>query len=214
MMPYRTPEEYEERYKEVRGRDRALLSLDNPLEIDEQFDRKVITSSYIMRYLHQQNKLSFSILDIGCGQDLFLFTWLTKYLKIRDIFDIQYTALDIIKDEVILEKVRDRLRYIKGTWLELEKIFHDEKFDIIIWLDGPEHEPNSKRVYRQINKILKPDGIVIISAPINCPAWGHAVLYTQERFRLEISRFFNIKAFVFLDDGKLPECIVMCTKKE
>jgi len=213
-MPYRTPDEYRKRFQELNGKSRALKSITDTITIDKQFTRKVIASSFMLEYFHRKRYDKYSILDVGCGQDLFLFHWLYDYLHVNDKFNIEYNALDVIKDEDVLKNIRHPLNYIEGSWLDIASIFKDKQFDIILWLDGPEHEKENKKVYRQMSNLLKGDGIIIISVPINCPAWGHVNIYNPESFRKEISRFFKIKIYLQEDDGCLPECIAIAEKRE
>jgi len=212
-MPYRTPSEYIQHYEEIKGRERAIESVENPFKHDEQYNRRIIASGFVNEWILKNKKLgdTVRILDIGSGTDLFTYQWIIK-LNGRPGYNIDYQGLDCVDNSDILDKAKFKsFQLTVGDWRELDK-YYKQKFDIIIWLDGPEHETKPLKVYRQMNELLKDDGRIVLSVPLNCPAWGHARILTADSFKHEASRIFELQNYILMDDFVLPEAIAICKK--
>jgi SAM-dependent methyltransferase len=221
IMPYRTVDEYKDRYLEVDGPKRAKESIFDPFKHDEQYHRRIVASSFVNEWILKnglkkiKNKEKIRILDIGSGTDLFTYQWVMELNSPKSEYDVEYHALDCvdISDIIALREFKN-LKPKVGDWRKLDNLYKEKQFDIILWLDGPEHETKASIVYRKINKILKDDGRVIISAPINCDAWGHARILNHATMRGELARFFSIQFFMVLEGLSLPECIAVLNKDE
>jgi len=213
MMPYRTPDEYKSHYIEVGGPARAKESIVDPFKYDEQFNRRIIASSFINEWILKNKKLgdTVRILDIGAGTDLFTYQWIVKLNGLAG-YNIDYQGLDCVDNSDIVDMANFKPYTLTiGDWRKLNKYYKD-KFDIILWLDGPEHETKSLNVYRKMNKLLEDNGRVILSAPMHCPAWGHARILTPESFKYEVDRIFKLDNYILMDDFVLPEAIAICSK--
>ena len=121
------------------------------------------------------------VLDLGCGAGrLSLFA--AKYAK--EVFGIDYIekAIDyankfagITKSENVTFQVGD---------LDL---FKNKKFDVILISDVLQHVDDPLKTLKQCNKILKQNGIVIISIPNFNNFRGHVWLTLQSMFNLPMS---------------------------
>ncbi len=94
------------------------------------------------------------ILDIGCGTGLLL-KKLQNFGKTQGM-DCAQPALDYCKKRG-LENVK------KGDILDIP--FDDNQFDIVLALDVLEHVKNDSKALKEINRVLKKNGIALIFVP-------------------------------------------------
>ena len=104
------------------------------------------------------------ILEVGCGIGNFT-KYLTKYGKL--------TAIDIDRD-YIKEAKEQISEPVEVGWGDIEKgqyFFNRKSFDTVVCLNVLEHVEDDLRVLKNIQKLLKKDGILVLLVP------AHKVLY-------------------------------------
>lgn len=97
------------------------------------------------------------VVDLGFGQGL-LFEFLEKYPSNVEIFgvDIEESA----------EKIKERFTRTHIQIADLRKTgYTDEFFDVVFCLDTLEHFKSLREPIEEIKRILKPNGMLIISIP-------------------------------------------------
>ncbi len=143
------------------------------------------------------------VLDVGCGYG--------EHYTIFQTPGIKYHGIDIDKEALRNFKI--------GTYTNAENIpFESNKFDLAICIDVIEHTDNPDKVVKEINRVLRFGGRLIITVPhyffpatydpinailrifnkkipIGMWAWGHKRLYTKDSFKkiLEKNNFRIIK---------------------
>lgn len=105
------------------------------------------------------------ILEIGSGIGNF-----TKLLvKYGDVW-----ASDISKD--YLSKIKEEIPEIKGIGVaDIEQgryFFKDQKFDVIVCLNVVEHIKNDDKAFQNLQKLLKPKGILVLIVPSGMKLYG------------------------------------------
>ncbi|MHC1635416.1 MAG: class I SAM-dependent methyltransferase [Candidatus Methanospirareceae archaeon] len=121
--------------------------------------------AFIKKYVGRGKK----ILDIGCGEG---------YVSSVLVEDNEVYGLEI--SEVAVEKAREK--GIKALFSNLEHIpFPDKSFDVVLALDILEHLFDPIFVLREANRVLKDDGILLISIPNAANIYSRLVfLFTGE----------------------------------
>ncbi|MDF2956151.1 MAG: 2-polyprenyl-3-methyl-5-hydroxy-6-metoxy-1 [Candidatus Alkanophagales archaeon MCA70_species_2] len=105
--------------------------------------------AFIMEHVGRGKK----VLDVGCGDG---------YVSSILVGDNEVFGLDIA--ESAIEEARRR--GIKAVVSNLESIpFPDKSFDVILALDILEHLFDPIRVLREAGRVLKDDGILLVSVP-------------------------------------------------
>lgn len=97
------------------------------------------------------------ILDIGCGNGRF-FKFISSKRKIK------YTGIDNNVELLKAAKQQNKTKFIEASMLKLP--FPSEKFDVAVAIASVHHLPSSKmrkKAIKEANRILKKDGILIIS---------------------------------------------------
>lgn len=122
------------------------------------------------------------ILDVGCGNGLFLYN-----LKRFGAFDVY--GVDI--SDYAVRQAREKLSLFNvNSGLLEEQSFSDNFFDVITLNHVIEHLPDPKKTLLEVGRILKPKGLLIITTPnaasINLKIFG------QYWFALETPRHLNI----------------------
>jgi len=102
-------------------------------------------------------KNNVKLLDIGC-YTADLLKLLPKYI---DYYGIDY-------DETALEIAKKRGAKVIKLDLENEQIPLNQKFDIIVCTEILEHLKDPEKILIQIKRLLKEEGVVIISLPNEC----------------------------------------------
>lgn len=105
------------------------------------------------------------VLDIGCGRG-FLLPFLLK--KGCEVFGIDISASRIVSEG-----------FAAYHQLDLEKKqripYQDESFDVIILADFIEHIKNLDSIFSELKRLLKSDGIIIVSTG-NIALWFYRIL--------------------------------------
>ena len=131
--------------------------------------RFVEASNLIRKYQFRDN---ISMLDFGSGDGFFI-----KYL-IEEKFSFNFFAYDADPEK---KQIAEMKNLFNSSNIKNVKIFNDyklidQKFDIISCLETLEHfnQEDQKQLLGQILKLLKPDGIICISVPIEVYFSGFA----------------------------------------
>jgi 2-polyprenyl-3-methyl-5-hydroxy-6-metoxy-1,4-benzoquinol methylase len=99
------------------------------------------------------------LLDIGCYTARLL-DFLPKNKQ------IEYWGVDF--DEKALEIAKQKGANVRFVKFDSEPILFENKFDIIVAGEVLEHLINPAKILEQMQQLIKPDGIVLISLPNEC----------------------------------------------
>jgi len=123
----------------------------------------------------------FRILDVGCGTGINL-----KYLQILgDVY-----GLDISKNALIFSQNRGLPSLICGSADKLP--FKDELFDLVLALDVIEHIDEDLSAVRELNRVLKPGGRLILTVPAFQFLWTSHDLALHHKRRYTRSGILSI----------------------
>ena len=110
---------------------------------------------YVMQYIQNLPDLSGkSVLDIPCGDGRSSYEFKKKNAKI--------IALDLFPEFMTLKNVKSNYADLQDT-LPIET----ESIDYIICQEGIEHISNQFNVLSEFNRVLKKDGILLLTTPNN-----------------------------------------------
>lgn len=126
----------------------------NPL-IDWLFWKRV---QIAYDYAHQNNT-SKRILDFGCGSGVLSYM-LAKSNHQVTACDIEFSPLQLVKENI---RFPLNIDFIEGDLLQ--KGLEKGSFDVIYALDVLEHIDNLDPYLELFNKLLTPNGVVVISGP-------------------------------------------------
>ena len=137
------------------------------LELSSEREKSYLSGHYL-RFMHTVNEINitlsaknknvenFKILDIGTTP----FTWALKTIFNADVFTIDLSTL--LANRCILKDVV----FSKCNVLEDEIGFPSNYFDIVVFTEVFEHLIGSPQVvFANIRKVLKDDGVLIMSTP-------------------------------------------------
>lgn len=138
-----------------------------------------------------------SLLDIGCGNGYLL----KQLVKIPSLNNMALNAVDIYNKPKI-----EKLNY-KNADITLGLPYSNNIFKCVILGEVIEHVPNPDFVLREIYRVLKPGGYLVISTP-NLVSWANRLLvllgiqpfYTETSSERKFGRIFK-----FLGQGNKTE---------
>ena len=110
------------------------------------------------------NKNFQKILDIGGGFGLFSLNFKLNFLK-SEVYILDKMLIEEIKEFLTKNHILRVKDYIQGD-IEEKTQFKDNNFDVIFALDVIEHLDNPSRALDEILRILKINGLLFISVPI------------------------------------------------
>jgi ubiquinone/menaquinone biosynthesis C-methylase UbiE len=120
---------------------------------------------HIHRYDYTLNliKDGSCLLDIACGTGFGTFKLFKNGANSVTGGDVSQDALDYCKHKysTYLKENKFEFRYTDATKLD----FRDNTFDAIISFETLEHIPDYKKVISEFHRVLKPDGLLILSTP-------------------------------------------------
>ncbi|NET36072.1 MAG: class I SAM-dependent methyltransferase [Cyanothece sp. SIO1E1] len=106
-----------------------------------------------------------TVLEIGCGRGGFAF-WLSK--NYGSAYD-KFVAADFSGEAVSMAQNHAKQNSIQNVQFETQDIqqttFPDQHFDIIISFETIEHVPNPRKAIRELHRILKPNGTLLLTTP-------------------------------------------------
>ena len=114
-------------------------------------------SEYFIKMLKQKDV----IIEIGCGTGFFI-TWLQR--------DGNFLALgiDISKNALLMGRINSNYRNIKVNFIQCDAerlSINSQKINIILCLDVLHHFPSHHFLLKDINRVLKKNGTIIIFEP-------------------------------------------------
>ncbi len=129
--------------------------------------RKKILECILKKYCHVDSR----ILDFGCGPggniDL-----LKKFGKVWGV-DFSLEALNFAKNKPFEELRRNEPENIP---------FKDSEFDLVTAFDVLEHTENDLAIIKEINRVLKDDGFILLTVPAHTWLWsGHDMAMEHKR---------------------------------
>ncbi len=124
----------------------------------QRFDRKTLTLCRILEAHsggpHSKDRPFGAILVVGCGNG-------REAATLAGRFGARTTGIDIADAfDAEAKRVVD-LRVMDATALD----FPDAAFDLVYSFHALEHIPDDRGALREMNRVLKPDGMVCIGAP-------------------------------------------------
>ena len=132
--------------------------------------RREILNKQIIKY---STKKTMSILDFGSGSGTNIYM-LSKYGEV-DVYEKDNKTSNFLKKKFN----RNGIKIIK-------KCFSKKKYDLILAADVIEHIKNDKQIVKSLNKILKKNGLIVITVP------AYQFLFSKKDKALKHFRRYNI----------------------
>jgi SAM-dependent methyltransferase len=101
------------------------------------------------------------LLDVGCSHGTFDFEWARRGYTI--------VGVDINKESISVgNKIKNALGFKNITFHHMDILsnnFHEKQFDVIMMFEVLEHIKEDSKVIKEFQRILKDDGLLLISVP-------------------------------------------------
>ncbi len=147
-----------------------VLKTNNSYEIDEAAFPAYAHKNFLIDFLFWQrikiacnyvkNKnVDNTILDFGCGSGVLSYHLAKNGYDVSAI-DLELGPLNLIRERINFPKNID---FIEGELIS--KNFPKATFDIIFAMDVLEHVENLEEYTQHFHKLLKPNGVIIVSGP-------------------------------------------------
>lgn len=125
------------------------------------------------------------LLDIGCGVGRLALRASQCGFQVTGV-DIERRAIKLARREAQELGLVEHCRFIHGDILKLKNLVH-QRFDVIVCSEVIEHVSNPKAMVDSSFKLLKKEGLLILTTPYNPKFWSVLDDYAQhvKRFTLE-----------------------------
>lgn len=143
--------------------------------------RRDLIMKAVRKFRDTSEDKSMQILDAGCGTGINL-----RYLK---AYGKAY-GLDISKEALKFSRIRGPSPLICGS---LDKLpLKSKQFDLIVALDVIEHIQDDQAAVRELNRILRPGGCLILTVPAFQLLWSNHDLAVHHKRRYTRSELCDI----------------------
>ena len=122
------------------------------------YTQQILQDRGIARYCHcvvQHQPQSGRLLDVGCSTGKFLYAMQQRKWQVQGVELSAYAA----------ERARQALGLNVYTGTLIEAAYEDYSFDAITLWDVLEHVPDPQATLKEIYRILKPGGLLLLSMP-------------------------------------------------
>lgn len=158
----------------------------------EHIERYIFAGQYV------KNK---RVLDIACGTGYGSEMLLSGGAKEVYGVDISQLAIDEASESYVLEN----LKFKQGSAEKIE--FPDNYFDVVVSFETIEHLDNRENFLREVMRVLRSDGIFIVSTPnrilTSCYLFYktpfnkfHKIEYKKKEFLLILNKYFEVIDFL------------------
>jgi ubiquinone/menaquinone biosynthesis C-methylase UbiE len=186
----RYKETYDKRWeKSINTDDDDILVIDNPKTQVEFFYNeynKIIESKIKSFFIDRSAK---DLLEVGCGRAT-ASIYLSKKLGLNiSVSDYSEAALEVAKKN--MNKYNVKGESFKADLYELP--FSDNSYDVVISLGVMEHIDDPYIAYKEMKRVLRPDGLMIsMNVPENSDNIQRVAI-TVNSFLSKMERFFSHK---------------------
>ena len=130
-----------------------------PERIDPEVESPGIVAHHMAKYTFANERVgSGNVLDVGCGVG-YGTAALVRASRFVVGIDIADEALDVAQTRY----VRPRLVFLRGDGENLP--FRDNRFNGVVCFEAIEHFANPPRHVSEVARVLRPDGVYILSTP-------------------------------------------------
>ncbi len=156
--------------KEFKSAFEKILAKENNYEIDEAALPAYAHKNVLIDYLFWKRiKVAFDfgntngpgkkVLDFGCGSGVLSYLLAKNDYEVTAC-DLEFGPLNLVKQKIEFPR---NINFVEGDIAT--KDFPDESFDVIFALDVLEHVENLEDYIKLFNRLLTPNGMVIVSGP-------------------------------------------------
>lgn len=145
----------------------------------------------LKKHLKKSHK---NLIDLGGGVG----GWI-KYLINELPIDFKEIALGDSSNIALIEAKKILPSYVNFYQIDLMVNHWQEKWDVIFLLDVIEHLPDNQAVLSRIFEALKPNGILIVSAPALKYFWSYNDDFSKHLRRYNISDFMRLAGLTGLN---------------
>lgn len=137
-----------------------------------------------------------SVVEVGCGHG-FISLLLANKCSFVTGYDVDKTAIEYA------EKMRELFGVLNVQFIEYQgTIKSEETYDVAISMDVIEHVPNPIDYLKEINKIIKPSGFLLLGTPNGlianknkCIIQTHSKFHVTEFTPVELTEYLNESGF-------------------
>jgi cyclopropane fatty-acyl-phospholipid synthase-like methyltransferase len=109
-----------------------------------------------------QLKEGMKILDAGCGVCGPATYFSEKTGVLVDAITISEEQVNRAEEKIIEKKLENKVRVRKGDYHQINKVFHDEVYDVVYFLESFGHSPYHEKALDSAWDVLKPGGLLYI----------------------------------------------------
>ncbi|MFD0965062.1 class I SAM-dependent methyltransferase [Pseudofulvibacter geojedonensis] len=124
----------------------------------------------------QRNNNPKKILDFGCGSGVLTYLLANNKHEVTST-DIEFSPLNLVKEKIDFPS---EVRFIEGDIISNE--LNHNYFDIIYALDVLEHVDNIEEYIKLFEKLLTPNGVIIVSGPTENIFYKVGRIFAGKRF--------------------------------
>lgn len=129
----------------------------------------------VKSWLRQRRKGEVSVLDVGCGKGLFLRDVKSLLREQWDIRLARIVGVDLVRSPGdIISELGSHAEFVEQSVDGTALPFADESFDVVFCNHVLEHVFQTEFVVREMRRVLRPDGVCVISVP-NLASWVNRV---------------------------------------
>lgn len=149
---------------------------------------RIARKQRLIRSLSGIQKPINNILEIGCGAGFTTDYLQNKYTK--------YTGIDYSENLINYAIHHNSSTNVKFKCINLKEFYSNEKYDVILMIGVLHHIPEPETAIKSLNKLLAPDGVIVI----NEPQRGNPVIGLLRKLRKRIDSNYSTDQVEFSEN--------------
>jgi 2-polyprenyl-3-methyl-5-hydroxy-6-metoxy-1,4-benzoquinol methylase len=160
--------------------------------------------SFVLHSVAELDRPAFQFCDVGCGAGILLGDVLEAFPQ-SFAFGVDISRIMLQHAQKVLKQwsLDDQVKLLNADLRRLP--FSPSQFDVVVALEVLEHLPEPQNGLRELLRVLKPEGLLLTSIPVQSNTPGHLYLFRTPQDVIEFHRTAGLEIVHLQVDKTAPD---------